>query len=154
MNARKLLIAALLPITLAAAPAAADDAKIEVHEHWARASIGTSRPTAAFMTIVNKSKSPDRLVAASSPAADRVEIHRTVIENGRGRMIKMEAITIPAGGKVTLKPGSYHIMLMQLKRPIEKGTRLPLILVFERAGRVAVEAPVRAPGASGMKHHH
>lgn len=154
MTPKKLLIAALLPAALSTAPAIANDTKIEVHDHWARASIGTSRPTAAFMVIVNKSKEPDRLLSARSPAAGRVEVHRTVIENGRGRMIKLETLTIPAGGKVTLKPGGHHIMLMQLKRPIEKGTKLPLVLVFEHAGTIAVEAPVRAPGASGMKHHH
>lgn len=154
MKPMKLILVGLLPFAAVASPSYAEDAKLSIEKPWARASIGTSRPTAAFLTIVNRASAPDRLLGVSSPAAARVEVHRTEIKDGSATMMKVEGVVVPAGGTVEFKPGSYHIMLMKLTAQVTKGTRLPLTLTFERAGRIAVEAKVMGPGSSGPGHRH
>lgn len=154
MKRLMLLFITLFPVALFAGSTAAHDSKIFVEEPWARASIGTSRPTAAFMTIRNPSGNGDRLIKVSTPAAGLVELHQTRIKDGHAKMVKLHGITIPARGTVVLKPSSYHIMLMKLKSPIVKGTKLPLILTFEHGGTISVDAIVMGPGSGGHKHHH
>jgi len=116
---------------------------------WARASIGTSRPAAAFLSVTNRGAESDRLVAIESPVAARAMAHRTTMENGVMKMEPAGAVEIPAGGTVTFKPGGLHIMLMKLRQPLKKGGTLSLTLRFERAGAVTIEAPIAGPGASG-----
>lgn len=154
MKIFSIALLASLPFAAAIAPASAHDSKISIEKPWARASIGTSRPTAAFMTIRNPSNSTDRLVKVSTPIAGVAEIHQTRIKDGQAVMMKLEGLTIPARGMVMLKPGGYHIMLMRLKAPVVKGTKLPLTLTFEHGGTITVDARVMSPGAGGHEHHN
>jgi periplasmic copper chaperone A len=126
-------------------PATAGD--IEVTAGFARAMLPGQPTGGGFVTILNKGASPDRLVAATSPAAGKVEIHSMEIKDGVMVMRPVEGgLEIPAGGTVAMKPGGLHLMLMQVENPFAVGTPVPLTLEFEVAGKVEIELPVRAPG--------
>ena len=156
-NVSSLIRAALVAGFLLAsgsAPVAAHDysgGDITVDHPWARATVGTSRPGGAYLTVINKGKAADRLLRAESAIAARVELHRSVMEGGMMRMLPVEAIVVPAGGEIELAPGGYHLMLMGLKAPLSAGARVPLTLVFEKAGRIDVKITVIPLGAKAAK---
>lgn len=120
---------------------------IRLETAWARASIGTSRPAAAYLTIVNVGIRSDRLVRVETPVADKAEVHKTIMTNGIMTMRPAGIIEIPAGGRVRFAPGGLHIMLMGLRAPLKKGGTLPLTLTFERNGRGTITAHIAGPGA-------
>jgi copper(I)-binding protein len=151
---RKVLAPAIAALVLVAASlaggAAAEPVRVgslEIEGPWARASVGTMRPSAAYMIIRNAGDRPDRLVRVKTPAAGQAEIHATVMEGDMMRMRPAEGLEIPPGGELRLEPGGLHVMLMQLRHPLEEGASLPMTLVFEQAGEVTVEAPIAALGA-------
>lgn len=94
------------------------------------------------------------LVAASSPVASVVELHRMVIEDNVMKMHAVPRLELPAGQAVELRPGGYHVMLMDLKRPLKIGETVPLTLTIEGRDKqprtVDVMAEVRASGSSGQ----
>ena len=141
---------ALLMLTmLAAGPAWAANAKPQtpkIEMPWARATAGRAETGAAYLRLVGAERD-DRLLAASSPVAETVELHTHLDEDGVMRMRPVPAIAVPAAGMVELKPGGLHIMLIGLKGPLKEGRRFPLTLIFERAGPVETEVPVLAAGA-------
>ena len=101
----------------------------------------------AFMVIENTSSQPDQLVraAVSADVAETIEIHETTIdENSVMRMRPVDGIDVPAHGSVELKPGGYHIMLLNVKKELKPGDKLPLTLTFASGQTVTVEAEVRA----------
>jgi hypothetical protein len=110
------------------------------------------------MTIINHGATPDRLIAVSSPAAGKLEIHEMSMDNGVMKMRPLkDGIEIKAGQTVQLKPDSYHVMFFGPKEPFEKGKRVKGALEFEKAGKVDVEFAVEAlgamaPGHEGMDH--
>lgn len=116
---------------------------------WARATPGGATIGAAYVEIKAKDGAADALVSASSPAAGRVELHTHIMDGDVMKMRQVEKIAVPAGGSAVLKPSGDHIMLFDLKAPLKEGDRLPLTLVFEKAGAVNVEATVEAVGAKG-----
>lgn len=134
---------------LLAAPVSAADSGLRVEKTWARASIGTSRPAAAYVTIANGTDGAATLTAVSSPVSGHAAVHKTVTENGVMKMLPAGPVEIPAGGRLVMKPGGLHIMLMELKRPIKKGTTLKLRLEFADGTTVDAEGPVMGPGAMG-----
>jgi copper(I)-binding protein len=115
---------------------------LQVQDAWAR-SAASGTTTGAFATIVNPTGETDRLVGAESDAAQMVEIHETRMVGDIMQMRPAEAIEIPAGGRVELKPGSYHLMLIELRRDLQPGEKLTITLIFEKAGRLEVEAEVK-----------
>ncbi|MBL0900373.1 MAG: copper chaperone PCu(A)C [Reyranella sp.] len=154
MIARRNLLAAAL--VLAALPAAAHDYKLgtlEIATPWTRATAPTARSGGGFMTIINKGTTADRLVAARSNASAKVEIHEMKMDGSVMRMRELEqGLEIPPGATVTLKPGGFHIMFMELKAPFAVNGKVPLTLVFEKAGSIDVEMKVEAMGAGAPKH--
>jgi hypothetical protein len=126
--------------------AGAAQAQVEVKGAWVRGMVESQKATGAFMSIT--SQAPARLVAAQSPAAGKVEIHQTTMEGGVARMRPVEAIALPAGKAVELKPGGYHVMLMQVPRPLKEGETVPLTLVVEgkdgKRQNIEVKAPVKS----------
>ena len=135
-------------ITLGATPATAGEAHgIQIHDPWARASAGMAAAAGAFMMIYNKGDADDRLIGASTPAAGMTQVHETAVTDSVMTMRHVEAIAIPAGGKVELAPGGLHVMLMKLAAPLKEGTHFPLTLTFEKAGTVQIDVPVMKPGA-------
>lgn len=128
-----------------------------VTDGWSRERPANAAVGGAFMTLHNMEGDEDRLVAASSPIADRVEVHNSVMKDGVMSMMHVEELLIPAGETVTLKPGGYHVMLMGLKKPLAKGTDFPVTLKFARAGEITVTVKVKDAGAMDMhnkKHKH
>jgi periplasmic copper chaperone A len=98
----------------------------------------------AFMTIRNASGQADRLRSASSPAASSVELHETVDDNGVMRMVPQpDGWEVAPGGRLELKPGGKHIMLIGLVRPLKAGDTIELTLNFDKAGAIRVQVPVK-----------
>lgn len=143
MGRAAFLIAALL---VWAWPVRADGPVVAVEKPWARATAGQAANGAAYLTLAGP-ENGDRLLSATSPVAELVELHTHSEEDGIMRMRAVEAIAVPAGGKVELKPGGLHIMLIGLNAPLKEGRRFPLTLTFERAGPIRMEVPVLAAGA-------
>lgn len=154
MTTRRLILAALG--CLAALPAIAHDYRVgslEISRPWTRATAETAKSGGGFLTITSKGATPDRLVAAQSSVSLKVEIHEMRMDGTVMRMRELEkGLEIPPGASVVLKPGSYHIMFMELKAPLAKDTKVPVTLVFEKAGKVDVELSVEALGAAGPGH--
>lgn len=150
------LAAAAAAFTLASAALAGD--AIMVKDPYARSSTMMSGSGAAFMVLMNHGTEDDRLVAASSDIAEKVELH-THKEDGDGvmRMMKVEeGFPVPAGGMHTLARGGDHVMFLGLRQPMKHGDTVTVTLTFEKAGDITVDIPVdleRKP-MHGMKHKH
>lgn len=151
MMLRLFTTAALL---LAAPACLAEDAKLgdlTIAHAYSRPS--AARNGAAYMTIESKGAA-DRLVAASTPRAGKVELHTVIQEGDVMRMRQVPAIDVPASGKVELKPGGFHVMLLGLTAPLKEGERYQLTLEFAKAGKIAVDVPVGKTGAGDGHAHH
>lgn len=128
-----------------AAPASSAPGGIRVEGAWARPSMGMDRAGAAYLVLVNESGTDDALVGASSPAAASCEIHETSAgSSGMMAMHPVDRIPLPAGGRVALAPGGYHIMLIGLTAPLTAGSTIELTLRFASAPPLTVTAEVRA----------
>jgi len=123
---------------------------IVIEGAWARASVG--RNGAAFVTVVNKGGSDDRLVAVKSDISPKVELHTHIMDGTVMRMRKLDDIPVPAGKSVTLKPGGLHVMIVGLKKKLVEGESFPLTLVFEKAGEITVPVAIKALGAMDSGH--
>jgi copper(I)-binding protein len=154
MITRRLTLTAAIAVL--AVPATAHDYKVgtlEISHPWTRATPSTAQSGGGFLTVTNKGTTPDRLVAARSGASDRVEIHEMKMDGNVMRMRELEkGLEIPAGATVMLKPGGFHIMFMGLKAPFAKDAKVPVTLVFEKAGSLDITLDVEALGASAPKH--
>jgi copper(I)-binding protein len=98
---------------------------------------------AVYVTITNRGTIPDALVSATTDAATTVELHETVAEGGVMKMRHRTKLEIPMGGRLEMKPGGYHIMLLGLKHDLKVGDAVRLTLTFDKAGPIAVDASVR-----------
>jgi copper(I)-binding protein len=133
--------------------AAAATAQTAVKDAWVRGTVAQQKATGAFMELT--SSSGGRLVEVTSPAAGVVEIHQMALEGNVMKMRPIDHLELPAGKAVELKPGGYHVMLMDLKAPLKVGDKVPLALTVEgRDGKretIRVEVPVRAGAPHGHK---
>ncbi|WP_316184946.1 MULTISPECIES: copper chaperone PCu(A)C [unclassified Bradyrhizobium] len=121
-----------------------------ISQAWSRATPGGAKIGGGYLTIENKGSAPDRLVAVSGDIAGKVEIHEMAVTNGVMTMRPLDqGLTIEPGKTVALAPGGYHLMLMELKKPLKQGDTVPLTLQFEKAGKVAVTLDVQGVGAKG-----
>ena len=126
------------------APSASAAGGITIDAAWVQVSGGAELAAAGYLTIENHGPAADALVSASSPAAASVELHETSMDSsGMTGMMPVARLDCPVGATVSLAPGGYHLMIMGLTRALKAGDRLELDLVFEHAGRVAVQAEVR-----------
>ena len=121
-----------------------------IRDAWARASLGQTGTSAAYMTLEVRGDEPDRLVAAASPVAASATLHTHLMDGGVARMRPVAAIEIAPGEPTVLEPGGLHIMLMGLQEKLVAGKTLALSLTFERAGAVDLQVPIR--GMAGMSH--
>lgn len=119
---------------------------ISIVAPWARATPGGAKVGAAFLEIQAVAGSDDKLISASSPVAQTVELHDHIREGSVVKMRRIEVIAIGGGKSVTLKPGGLHLMLMDLKGPLNEGDKVELTLTFEKAGLIKVQAPVQKLG--------
>ena len=130
-------------------------ANVSVTDAWARATMPGQKVSGAYMQIASDADA--RLVGVSSPVVPRVEVHEMKMDGDVMRMREVKAIDLPRGKTVSLAPGGYHIMLMNLAKPIAAGDVIPLTLVIEADGKrqmVDVKAEARAPMGGGAMHHH
>jgi periplasmic copper chaperone A len=148
------LVALLIAAPSWFAPVRASDATIVVRDGWSRATPGGARVGAGYLVIENHGDVQDRLVAAELPVAGRVEIHESTESGGVARMRQVTDVPVSAHGTVELRPGGLHLMLMDLRNPLREGDRLEGVLVFEHAGRVAVQLQVKKIGASSAGGGH
>jgi copper(I)-binding protein len=140
--------AAILALGLAAFGASAHEytaGDLTIYHPWARKTVAGQLSGGAFVVrIQNNGKTADRLIGASTPDAERVEIHQMSMVGNVMKMHSIDGLEIPAGGSVSLAPSQYHLMLFGLKHPLNPGQMLPMTLVFEHAGQVKVDAKVEA----------
>ena len=113
------------------------------------------RTGAVFLTVTALGQ-PDRLIGASSPAAEKTELHESIMDAGVMKMREVQGLPVAPGKPAVLAPGGYHFMLMHLKQPLNEGDRIPVTLTFEKAGAIQTIALVAKAGAPmpGMAHQH
>jgi copper(I)-binding protein len=123
---------------------------LEIGGIWTRAMLPGQPVGGGYFTITNKGESADRLTSISTPDAGRAEIHSMVMKDNVMVMRPVEGgLDIPAGSTVELKPGHFHLMFMDVKKPIHVGDMIPVTLEFEKAGKVEIRMPVEAANAKG-----
>jgi copper(I)-binding protein len=131
-------------------------AQTTVKEPWVRGTVAQQKATGAFMQIT--SATGGKVVSASSPAAGVVEIHEMKMDGSTMQMRAVSALELPAGKTVELKPGGYHVMLMDLKAPLKEGESVDVLLVVEgkdgKKETITVKAPVKALSGGMGQHKH
>lgn len=145
-----LCVLALALMLFAALPASAHDYKIgplEIAHPWLRMTPAGAKVGGGYLVIENEGTAPDRLISATSEVSDRVEIHEMSVKDGIMTMRMLpDGVEVPAKGKVALAPGGYHLMMMDLKKPLVQGERFKGTLTFAKAGTVNVEFAVEGMG--------
>jgi periplasmic copper chaperone A len=151
---KHLAIATLIAITSTAWA----QTTVKVEDAWVRGTVAQQKATGAFMRLTPAANA--RLVEASSPVAGVTEIHEMAMENNIMKMRQIPGLDLAAGRTTELKPGGYHVMLMDLKQGLPAGQNVSITLVFEDASKnrftQQIEAPVKALNSSpsNMSHSH
>ena len=128
--------------------------KIHIHNQWVRSVPPVSHTSAAYMTLFNHSEQDDKLLSVKSSIAKVSEIHNVKKEKGMMQMHPVSEVDLPSRGMLELKPGSYHVMLINLLKTPKVGEEVELMLYFKHAGMVKVTAPVKdgPPMKNKMDH--
>ena len=155
----KLSALALAGMLTGVAAGGALAADLEVTHPWVRGTVASQKATGAFMQLT--SKGGVSLVGVASPAASIVEIHEMVMDKDVMKMRPVPRLEVQPGKPLELRPGSYHVMLIDLKKPLAKGEIVPITLQVEgrdkKVETVEVNAEVReltAGAAPAMQHKH
>jgi copper(I)-binding protein len=131
-------------------------AQVTVKDAWVRATVSQQKATGAFMQL--QAAQDAKLVGALSPVAGVVEVHEMAMDNGVMKMRAVPSLALPAGKAVELKPGGYHVMLMDLKGQVKDGDTVPVTLVVEgkdgKRQNIEVKAPARTMAQPAMQHSH
>lgn len=106
---------------------------------------GSGAVGVVYLTLINEGPAADRLIGAQTDVAATVELHQTTLNNGIAHMQPVSGIDVPAGGRVAIQPGGYHLMLIGLKRALKIGDRFEIALQFQKSGQLIVEVEVRQP---------
>jgi copper(I)-binding protein len=117
-------------------------ADVSVKDAWIPEAPPTAQAMGAFMTIENSDAQVVKVVKASAPNFDRVELHESIEENGMHKMIAQPFLTVPAKGSLELKPGSYHIMLIGVQQPSKAGDVIPIELTLDNGEKIMVNTSV------------
>lgn len=143
-------------VGLAAMAALGAHAQTTVSDAWARGTVAGQSTTGVFAKIT--STQGGRLLSVASPLAGVAEIHEMAMDGNVMKMRAVTAVDLPAGKTVELKPGGYHVMLMELKQPLKAGEAVPVTLVVEGAGgkreTIEVKAVVKLMAAESPPHKH
>ena len=139
--------------------AASARADVKVDDPWVRGTTASQTATGAFMALISSGDAA--LVAATTPAAGIVEIHEMRMDGAAMRMRQVDEVALPAGKRVELNPGGYHIMLMDLRQQMRAGAKVPLLLkIRNRDGTLsAIAITAEVTSVAGRKsvpsnHHH
>lgn len=144
---RWLIAACVLCLPLAAQ---AEQGWVRVDHAWARPAMAGHNGV-VYLNITEH-RQADRLVAVSSPVARQAELHETIDDHGVMKMRRVAALPLRPGQTVMLRPGGYHIMLLDLKHQLSPGDSVPVTLTFEKGGKVSTMAMVEGRGAPPMQH--
>lgn len=151
---RSLAAAAFMALASASLHAQAQ-ANVSVKDAWVRATVPQQKASGAFMQL--QATRDSKLVSVSSPLTPNVELHEMAMQGDVMRMRQVTTLDLPAGKLVELKPGGYHLMLLNLKAQMKEGDAVPFTLVFEgkdgKRETVEIKAPVRALGATAKPAH-
>ncbi len=149
---------ALAFIAFAVGPAAAEEIRagdLVISRAWSRATPGGAKVAGGFLIVENKGRGDDRLTSASTDVAGKTEVHEMAVSNGVMTMRPLGGgLAIPSGKTVTLAPGGYHIMFMELKQPLKEGNRFNVTLEFKKAGKTVVPFSVESVGAKQQHGGH
>ena len=157
---KQLIITGLLAITVTAWA----QTTVKVEDAWVRGTVATQKATGAFMRLTPSAHA--RLVEAKSPVAGVVEIHEMTLEKDIMKMRQIPGLDLAADRTMELKPGGYHVMLMDLKQPLKGGEQVPITLVFEDDAKKRFTQDIKAsvtvlgggnspmPMKPGMDHKH
>ena len=157
---KQLIITVLLAITVTAWA----QTTVKVEDAWVRGTVATQKATGAFMRLTPSANA--RLVEAKSPVAGVVEIHEMTLEKDIMKMRQIPGLDLAADRTMELKPGGYHVMLMDLKQPLKGGEQVPITLVFEDDAKKRFTQDIKAsvtvlgggnspmPMKPGMDHKH
>lgn len=130
--------------------------EVSVKNAWIRGTVQGQNATGAFMELTGKSNT--RLVGAASPAAKSVEVHNMKVDNSVMKMFPVDGVDLPAGKPVKLAPGGFHVMLMDLQKPLKAGDKVPLKLTFETANKkretLDLNVEVRDLKGQPAQHQH
>lgn len=135
-------------------------ADITIENAWARETVAGMSMGGVFMNINNPNRQADVLIGGNSPVSDKIEIHTHINDNGVMRMREVVGgLTLPTNQTVTLKPGSYHVMLMGLKAPLKAGDTFPLTLTFKHTPAQTVQVHIQSNAGNAQmqmptKHQH
>lgn len=147
MNGLRMILIAV-SATAAAAASVAAWAQVEVKSAWVRGTVAAQKTTGAYMEITSAQGA--RLVGAESTAAGMVEVHEMSMDKNVMRMRAVPKLDLPAGKTVEIKPGGYHMMLIDLKRPLKKGDSVPLRLKIENKDKTVWTVEVKAEVRDAM----
>jgi len=146
------IVVACAACLMAACEVAAEEYRLQslrIAHAFARATPPGAMSGGVYLTIENQGAASATLLSASSPIAGAVELHQMTMDGGVMSMRAVRTIEVPPGGKLELKPGGYHLMLLDLKQPLKQGEKFPLNLTFENLGTVEVAVEVEGMGAGG-----
>ncbi|MCX5767746.1 MAG: copper chaperone PCu(A)C [Gemmatimonadetes bacterium] len=148
------LLSATVALASSAAPAItnallAQNTAITAHDAWAREAAAGRTVTAVFVTVENSGATRRSIVSGKTDVADTLELHEMKANGSMMQMSPVKSIDVPAHGKVELKPGSLHIMLFGLKKPLTTGDTVKMTLTLDDGTKLSVAAPVRK--MEGMK---
>lgn len=139
-------------VLMSAAMTLTAHAQVAVKDAWVRATVGPQKVTGAFMQIT--SAQDTKLVAVQSAAAKKVELHTMEMDKDVMRMREIASLDLPAGKAVELKPGSYHIMLIDLVKPVKEGDTVAVTLVVENKDKKRESIEVKATAKSLTASSH
>lgn len=150
----KIIFAGLLAAcALNAAAATAKPAQPVISNAWISEAPPTAKNNAAYLTVKNGERK-DTLLAIRTPVAEAAEMHEMSMVNGLMHMQRLSLVNLAPQEELTFAPGGYHIMLINMKRPLKVGDKVPLTLQFRRAGILTVQAEVRPLDADADHSHH
>lgn len=151
----KLFIRTIAAAALMVAATAQAQVNVTVKDAWVRATVPTQKATGAFMQL--QAAKDSKFVSVSSPLTPNVEVHEMAMQGDVMRMRQVQAIELPAGKTVELKPGGYHIMLLNLKAQVKEGETVPFTLVFEgkdgKRETVEIKVPVKSLTSQAKPAH-
>ncbi|MEN8132400.1 MAG: copper chaperone PCu(A)C [Pseudomonadota bacterium] len=146
-----LALVVLLSLTVGAQPL---PGPLQVNEAWIREAPPNAMALAGYMTVNNSGTEDRQLMAVTSTDFERIELHRSELVQGVARMIPQDRMPIPAAGRLELKPGDYHLMLMHPRRSLKVGDEVKAILSFDNDQQLTAVFTVKKSQGSAHEHHH
>jgi hypothetical protein len=149
----KSITSALTAASLSLIAASCLAADLQVANAWVREAPPGSEVLAAYMSVHNNGTKTVALTGASSPAVRRIELHRTVMDNGVASMIAQDRVEVPPGKTLSFEPGSFHLMLFNPTEALPAGKKIEISLKLDDGTQIETQAEVRRATAAPMEHH-